>query len=618
MSNTGFSQLVEAVLRLDRSLDRLRAVAEASGVPSPEHEDWYALLKYKLVPQLNDKTFLIVSVMGGTNTGKSLVFNHLVGDHSSAVDHRAAGTKHPVCLTPSFSRYSGVPDSNVSLEKLLQRHFDKFRLVPWEHAAQPLEPNEEHHLFWIEGKNVPERLLLLDTPDIDSDAEVNWERARNVRHAADVIIAVLTEQKYNDAAVRRFFREAAEADKPVIVLFNMFDLKDDVDHLPRWIEQFCDETKANPFAVFVAPHDRAAAEKLEIPFYEYSSDSATPFEEPVDLRKILGELHFDVIKTRTLLGAVRQFDDPETGVRAYLKRVEAATERFTEALRSLENTEEAAVDWPGIPTFLLVEEIRNWWNVGRPDWSKKINSVYRTVGDSLLWPFRKAGAMIAAKSPVDPMEDFRAAEYRIVGEFVGKVIGRLEKLGETSNPVLRREILELIGGEQRARLLERAHRTLESLEPIDAGFRELLHRRLEDWSKENPRAVGWIRSADHVATVARPVITVSLALSGFAIGAQVVSQIVGEAAIAGGITAGGEAMLHVGSEGVGRSVAKLFGKIQEDFVAARSRRFYQRFHEELWSDLILRLRTGAGMMESEPFRDCKEQLNELRRLDVAE
>ena len=36
-----------------------------------------------------------------------------------------------------------------------------------------------------------------------------------------VLLAVLTQQKYNDAAVKQFFRAAVEADKPIVVLFNL-------------------------------------------------------------------------------------------------------------------------------------------------------------------------------------------------------------------------------------------------------------------------------------------------------------------------------------------------------------------------------------------------------------
>lgn len=604
MENASFSKLAQSVFTLNQSLDHLRELAEACGVPSPEHRDWYALLKHKLIPQLSDKAFLIVAVTGGTNTGKSLVFNHLVDEHCSAVDFRASGTKHPVCV---------VPQSNdkTSLEQVLSRHFESFRLIPWSDAEQPLAENESNFLFWREGKNIPECLLLLDTPDIDSDREINWGRARAIRHAADVLVAVLTEQKYNDAAVRRFFREAAEADKPIVVLFNMFDPEEDVKHLPRWIDRFCEEIKTRPFAVFVAPHDRQRAERLELPFFPAEPDGTNPnFDEPTDLAKVLTELHFDAIKSQTLSGALKILDDPETGVRSYLEEVRATSRRFAEALATLENVGETAVDWPGLPSILLVDEIRSWWNDGRPAWSQNVNAVYRTVGRGLLWPVRKATNYISRNylegktESGNPLDEFQKSENQAVFQFIQKMIRRLENLAETDNPVLRRELLELVGGEHRAALIDRAHKVLASLDPVDDDFRATLRRHLAEWSGENPQTVGWIRSLDHVATVVRPVITVTLAVSGFALGAQVLSSVVGEAAVAGGVTAGGEAMLQAGSEGVQRNTAKLFRKIQEEYVVARSKRFYAEFQKELWKDVIDRLRTGSTVADSDVFEKC--------------
>ncbi|MDR3197268.1 MAG: 50S ribosome-binding GTPase [Planctomycetaceae bacterium] len=597
-----FSKLAQSVLELDRLLDQLRILAESCGVPSPEHENWYALLKRKLIPQLSEKEFLIVAVTGGTNTGKSLIFNHLVGESFSAVDRRASGTKHPVCLVPKTA-------GTTSFEPILARHFELFRLVSWSNAEQPLSVTETHHLFWREGQNVPDRLLLLDTPDVDSDHEINWERARAVRHAADVLIAVLTEQKYNDAAVRKFFREAAEADKPMIVLFNMFDLNSDAQHLPRWLEQFCEETGTKPLTVLVAPYNKEQAERLELPFYELQKDGT--FSEPVNLEKTLTELHFDAIKSQTLLGALKILNDPSTGVRSYLDTVQKSSERFAEALNILENASETEVKWPGLPAAVLAEEIRIWWNSGRPGWSQNINYAYRAVGNKILQPVRKVMGHIssyyfgAKHYSLDPLAEFYNEEHQAVIEFISRIIERLERISETDNPVLRREILELIGGEHRAALFDRAHTVLASLEPVDDEFRTTLHNHLTEWSQKNPKIVGWIRSLDYIATVARPVITLTFAVSGFALGAQVVGQMIGEMAIAGGVTAGGEAILHAGSESAQRNIAQLFRKIQEDYVFSRSKRFYAEFHKELWRDVLDRFRTGAGVVESEIFRQCR-------------
>ena len=86
---------------------------------------------------------------------------------------------------------------------------------------------------------MPPRLLLLDAPDVDSDVAVNWQRARAIRQAADVLVAVLTQQKYNDAAVKQFFRAAVEADKPIVVLFNQVDLEADRDVLAALAGDVC-------------------------------------------------------------------------------------------------------------------------------------------------------------------------------------------------------------------------------------------------------------------------------------------------------------------------------------------------------------------------------------------
>jgi hypothetical protein len=588
-----FAQYAQSVLELDGLLEPLRLLAESCGVPSPEHENWYALLKQKLVPQLNEKPFLLVAIMGGTNTGKSLVFNHLAGEAFSAVDHRASGTKHPVCLVP---KVAGI----TSFETILARHFDSFRCVAWANAKQPLELSDENYLFWLEGKNVPERLVLLDTPDFDAGREANWDRAKSIRHAADVLIAVLTEQKYNDAAVRRFFREAAEAGKPIIVLFNMIDLEGDRQHLARWLEQFCRETGTQPMDVLAAPYSREHVETLDLPFYAVRNHTFVP----IDLKTELNDLHFDTIKTQTLLGAIKVLDDPQTGVQSYLDRVQSASLQFTEAISTLKNIGNTDVQWSGSPATLLADEIRNWWNTHRPAWSQKINAVYHKVGGGLLWSVKKATNYVLGNrenTSITSLDDFHAAEHRTAIEFVGKVIEKLETLADTENPVLRREILELTSGEHRAVLLQRAHAVLDSMPPIDKDFRELLHRRLSDWLAENPRTAVWMQTLDNIMTAAHPLITVTLAVSGLAVATPIVSQV----AVGAAATAVGEVALQAGAEGVAGQTANLFRQIQEDYVLARSKNFAEEFQKELWQEVMTRLQTGASVAETNDFKRCR-------------
>jgi len=588
-----FTQYAQSILELDGLLEPLKHLAESCGVPAPEHESWYALLKHKLVPQLTGKPFLLVAVMGGTNTGKSLIFNHLAGEPFSAVDHRATGTKHPVCIVPQS-------DSTSPFETILARHFDSFQCITWSNAEQPLELTDENFLFWLKGANVPERLLLIDTPDFDADREANWDRAKSIRHAADVLIAVLTEQKYNDAAVRRFFREAAEAGKPIIVLFNMIDLDNDKQHFFRWLEQFRKETGTQPIDVLVAPYDRERSETLSLPFYAVREAAFVP----IDLKTELSELHFDTIKMQTLLGAIKVLDDPKTGVQSYLDTIQRASSQFSGALKTLENIGNAEIHWSGLPAAILADEVRAWWNSHRPAWSQKVNSVYHKIGSGLLWSVRKTVNYFKGSSPaasVTSLEDFRAAEQRAVIEFVGKIMEKLEGLAGRENPVLRREIAELTSGEHRSLLLRRAYSVLDSLPPVDQDFRELLHRRLSDWVAENPKMTAWMHMLDNIMTAAHPIVTVTLALSGGLVATAFVYQAVGGAAA----VAVGEAAIQAGSEGVAGKAAGLFRQIQEDYVLTRAKSFSEEFQKELWQDIMTRLQSGASATESDIFQRCR-------------
>ena len=88
--------------------------------------------------------------------------------------------------------------------------FPEFDLKPWTSAGDALVDAPDDRIYWRAVADTPPNLLILDTPDIDSDVQVNWRRADGIRRVADVLIAVLTQQKYNDAAVKQYFRKAAE------------------------------------------------------------------------------------------------------------------------------------------------------------------------------------------------------------------------------------------------------------------------------------------------------------------------------------------------------------------------------------------------------------------------
>lgn len=609
-----FATWAEQVRQLDQALIRLEPLASAVGVTPPAGQNWFELLRMKLRPQLEMDPLLVVAVVGGTNIGKSVIFNHLAGELASAVSPLAAGTKHPVCLAPEASAKAAV----------LGRLFEGFELCTWQSPEDPLQESPENRLFWRVGQNVPPRLLLLDAPDVDSDAHVNWRRARAIRQAADVLVAVLTQQKYNDAAVKQFFREAVLADKPIVVVFNQCDLKEDRDYWPDWLATFAGETGAEPELVYVVPWDRGAANQMRLPFFEVGRDGRRAPGEPANLRDELAAMHFDAIKIRTFRGALADVLDRQRGMPVWLEKVRAASAEFAAAQRALSATEMARVAWPTLPASALVDEIRQWWHEDRPNWSRNIHGFYRKLGQGLMWPVRKAQEMM--RPATDPLEAFQHREREAILLAVEKMLDELSRLAEVGNDTLRPRLKSLLGGRAREGLLGRVAEAHQQLPAVDDDYRAFLRTELDQWKRENPRAIRVIRSLDQVAAVARPAISVLLFVSGLHVAGDLagqavahaaghtVGQLAQEAAITGGITGGGEMLVSTTSEGVSQAAGRLFVRLQSRYAQQRAGWLAGWLEHELLGDLLLSLDEGARTPLSEPFQQIQRSLASLGRL----
>ena len=611
--SVSFDLWAEQIQRLHHALEELAEDAVSLDMPTPVSQEWCELLKRKLLPQLDTRPVLVVAVVGGTNIGKSVIFNHLAGQNASAVSPLAAGTRHPVCLVPP-----GLDDP-----QLLTRIFEAFELRPWQSANDALSGCAEHLVFWRLAESVPPRLLLLDTPDVDSDAAVNWLRADQVRRSADVLIAVLTQQKYNDAAVKQFFRKAAEADKPVIVVFNQCDLIEDREYWPQWLATFTAETGAQPEHVYVVPYDRAAANQLRLPFYEVGADGRAEVGEPASLQDELAQLHFDEIKVRTFRGAVDRLLDRDSGVPAWLWQLREAGAEFTAANKALSAAEMARVNWPTLPPRLLVDEVRLWWDARRSLWSRKVHAFYRIVGQGIAWPVREAWRAARGDSE-PPQEAFRARERQAIVEALEKLLTELDRLAQIGNDVLRPRLAAMLGGASREGLLARLSAAHAALPALDDDYRSFLRSELDTWSEGNPGAINLLRSLDHAAAIARPAITVTLAVSGWILAGDVVGQaaahvasqtashLATEAMIAGGTTVGGEAVVTATGEGVTQAAARLFRRLQLRYAELRARWLADWLERELLGNLLAPLRAGAELIHSPAFREVELALDALR------
>ncbi len=598
-----------------------RGAALLQPVPLLERE-WFELLRQKLVPQLGEQAFLVVAVVGGTNIGKSVIFNHLAGSRASATSPLASGTKHATCLVPA----------GFNARHDLQSVFPDFELHEWSDASLALEESDKHRLFWRVASELPPSLLVLDTPDIDSDARVNWVRADAVRRSADVLIAVLTQQKYNDAAVKEFFRKAGDEDKAILVVFNQCLLPEDEPYWPIWLDTFCRETQITPDGVYVAPNDRRAAEDLRLPFFERhmptaDADKSTPAPDntPRDLAADLAKLRFREIRMRTLLGSLRELTHPQRGIPAYLRELRLASEDLGRTATRLTTDSVVQVrNWPSPANSLLVAEIRQWWHAHQEGWARTINSAYNTVGSGLLWPIRAARRALQGE-PVPPMEDYRSREWLAVLGVVEELFDKLQWMADSGNDIIRPRIEAVLQGEARSRLLSLLRQKHDALD-FEEELRFVIDQEMQNLQKTKPDLFGMYRQLNNVSAAVRPMTSVVLFSMGFGPAGEMVAPFLGHAAasavvhvfadVAGGATAaiaGEAAVSGAASSGTGMLQA-WFHRLHSAFTARRASWLTRLVHSELLGALPEELNAAAGLTTSEAFLEVQKCVSDLERL----
>ncbi|QDU44252.1 hypothetical protein Mal52_27310 [Symmachiella dynata] len=617
---TPFAESAQGVRRLHAAVVELEQSTRLLQLPPLDGREWYELLTRKLMPQLVGDPYIVAAVVGGTNIGKSVVFNHLAGCDASATSPLASGTKHPTCLVPK----------GFSQRHDLSAIFQGFVVKEWTEAAAPLQEVAEHRLFWRMIPELPENLLVLDTPDIDSDAEVNWHRADCIRHCADVLIAVLTQQKYNDAAVKQFFRKAAVEGKAVIVVFNQCQLPDDEQYWPLWLDTFCRETEIQPECVYLAPHDREAAENGRLPFFirefPVPDEPSADLGDARDLSAELSQLRFDDIKYHTLQTSLSRLLDPQQGVPGYLDEVRLKSLDFQSAAELFSSNQLARIDdWPPVPNSLLVYHVRDWWREQREGFPRAVHNFYNTVGRGVVAPFRWARNHIAGE-PTDPLEEYRRREWNTIVEAISRLYDGLTQLSQFGNALLQPRLEKVLAGKSREALLETLSTEYKALD-LAEEMSQLVAAQMHTFRDDSPQMYAFLKRLDTVAAAARPMTSVVFFFAGGLPVGQAVSPLMGDAMtqaavhIVGDIAGGtgavvvGEAAVSGTSEGL-RYLESKFRQLQAGFTARRVTWFSELLRAHLLGSLQEELQSAADLPHSDLFASVQAIIEDLRRQPV--
>jgi hypothetical protein len=600
-----------SVRAIEAAVADLAPAVKLLGLPALESREWYRLLREKLVPQLGADAYLVVAVVGGTNIGKSVIFNHIADSSLSASSPLASGTRNPVCVVPA-----GFADTHE-----LPAIFPEFDLKPWTSAGEALVDAPDDRIYWRAVADTPPNLLILDTPDIDSDVQVNWRRADGIRRVADVLIAVLTQQKYNDAAVKQYFRKAAEEGKLVLIIFNQCQLPDDDPYWPLWLDTFCTETGVAPRLVYVAPNDRRAAEEGRLPFFEKptvptkadgSLKSINPSSAPANLARDLSQLKFAEIKLSTLAGALVHLMSNDAGLPAFLREVESRSGAFESAAKWLSSESVIKVrDWPSISNPLLVAEIRAWWRQRQHGMARRVHEFYDTVGRGILFPIRLAGDKLRGPT-ISPLEQYRRNEWGAILSVIEEVYERLNWLSESASQLLKPFLERMLAGTSRSQLLEQLRADHER---VDFGQELSLTVNLEmrAFEEGSPELYNFYRQLTNVSAAVRPLTSVVLFSLGWGPAAHVLSPmlapvvdlgthtlvpIVADFASGAAAAVGGDAALASGAN----LLEARFRRLQTAFTTRRVDWLLTRVKDQVFGAVPRDLQTAAAVTRSEPYR----------------
>jgi hypothetical protein len=587
-----FRQWTYQISDLAIAVRTLEPLAADLGLPPANQSAWHGALFQKLLPQVEQPPFLIVAVTGGTNTGKSVVFNHLAGSSVSRSHPNATQTKHPVCIVP---RDFAAKDS-------LGEVFPEFQLRPWSSDDDPLSEGDDHLLFVRDDPagQQPAKLLLMDTPDVDGTLKANWHRAELVRHAADVLVCILTQQKYNDAAIREFFRAAAQAEKTVLVVFNMVHWPRQRELCQGWLDQFCRETGVEPAGVYAVPWDPDAADENRLPFHALS-DGAT------DLREDLADLRFDAIKIRSLTGSLRQVLDDRDGLPRFLASIRHRAGEYAGARDLLDHDiRKQDVELPDLPRRLVWEEIWNWLDSRRTKFDRWVHGAYHSIGQFVTKLWRQ--------NPEDELNAFRQEEFNRLQTALAAKLDQLDRLRRGGNEILSHELNNVLGGLERDSLFEELRRRHAEAPLVTDGYRQFIREQLDAFERQNPALVKGISWAMVATAVVRPAISVGLAFVG-AHGVEMAAghwalAWVGDVAVGTATAAAGEAVtVPTGQLALKTLLSGLFAR----FYFERVKLLTKTLDDVVLGPVVDRLNRLASAGEDSARLRSEHLLLELRR-----
>ncbi len=183
------SALFDALKKLRENIPRLADLLKFG-----DHKQirfWTDIVDAKLLSRLTPDFPVVAAICGGGSSGKSTLFNSLIGDYLAPTGG-TAGLNRRVLLS--------IPAMRAGQKDLLADLARPFQSVPSllnvrEELTVPGKP------LYVLNQSPANNLVILDTPDFDTGAKgayTNREVTRMALEASDILIYIFTNSNYNN------------------------------------------------------------------------------------------------------------------------------------------------------------------------------------------------------------------------------------------------------------------------------------------------------------------------------------------------------------------------------------------------------------------------------------
>jgi len=363
---------------------------------------WTNIINGKLLPRLSSDFPLMAAVCGGGSSGKSTLFNSLVGDRLSPSGGKAGINRRILVSAPG--------------ELFRQSEFLSTLFKPFGTDSKPLENKNELTVpgcpLYILSSNVPRNMVLMDTPDFDTGAHGNYTNRDVVRQAletSDILIYIFTNSNYNNRDNTDFISQMLTGlgmRKCFLVyrVYTGFDNQEVVRHAMTVARNlYGDEAEEYVLGIYRTDEDNAVAAGERFMELRPARREDPPFGEALkrmDPRKLRPELLASILE-----GALEKAEETILATKISLDELRL----YSDTLLTVQS-QAVREALPHFPVDLVMRRFIDIWLETDPPYirtMRQTGSIFSQPIKMLAGAVGKAKEKILGSKPEEPSDDFK-------------------------------------------------------------------------------------------------------------------------------------------------------------------------------------------------------------------